>query len=64
MASTPEVLKVIELVLKELEALWANARSAHNANPEDAFTAGRYEGLTQAIVAIENMVAHGRYNKI
>ena len=65
MASTPDALylETIELVLKELESLWVNARSTHLYDPENTFNTGRYEGLTQAIAVVENMVAHGKGKK-
>ena len=63
MSSANEALDVIELVLKELESVWASARGAHGEDPENAFNAGRYEGLTQAIAVVENIVARGRYRK-
>lgn len=60
MTSTAEVAEVIEIVLKELESVWASAYGAHLEDEDNAFNAGRYEGLTQAIAVVESIVARGR----
>ena len=49
--------EVIKIVLQELEPVWENARTAHKENAKNVFTAGRYEGLTQAITVITNIAA-------
>ncbi|GEM_PF-6844594 len=60
MTSTADVAEVIEIVLKELDSVWANAYGAHLEDEKNAFNAGRYEGLTQAIAVVESIMARGR----